>query len=370
MAAGRRRGEARNCSARADHGSRNSVDSRLNVNLVSLITPCRNEASHVEAFVDAALAQQLPASWDLELIIADGASNDGTRARLERRAAADARLVLVDNPAGATAVGLNLAIARARGETIVRLDVHTRYAPDYVQRCLETLERTGAASVGGPWQPEPGTGRAGWIALAWASRFGSGGAASRQVDHRGPVDTVYLGAWRRETLRALGGFDEALLRTEDDDLNLRIVRSGGTVWQDPAIRSWYRPRASFSSLAAQMYQYGYWKWPLLRKHRVPASLRHLVPGLFVGVVALLLLLGLWKSLFAAVALALASLHLGAALGAAALVVAPSRSLPGWLAVAWATVCMHWAYGIGFVHALIDHALRGGRAGRAATRLTR
>lgn len=306
----------------------------------------------------------------MELIVADGASDDGTRKRLEDRAAADVRLVLVENPAGATARGLNLALAHARGECIVRLDVHTHYAPDYVQNCLAVLQRTGAASVGGPWQPQLGPGRAGWIARAWASRFGSGGAASRRVDYSGPIDTVYLGAWRRETLLALGGFDEDLLRTEDDDLNLRIVRGGGTVWQDASIRSWYRPRASFSALAAQMYQYGYWKWPLIRKHRLPASLRHLVPGLFVAAVVLGLMLGLLHAGFAVAALGLVTLHTMAALAAAAAVAPPWRHPVGWLAVAWATLCMHWAYGTGFLHALADHALRGRRAGRAATRLTR
>jgi succinoglycan biosynthesis protein ExoA len=340
------------------------------VSLVSLITPCRNEVDHVETFVDDALAQPLPAGWTLELIVADGASDDGTRQVLQRRAAAEPRLVLVDNPAGATAQGLNLALARARGAVTVRLDVHTRYAPDYVLRCIEVLQRTGAANVGGPWQPQMGPGRAGWIARAWASRFGSGGAASRRVGYSGPVDTVYLGAWRTETLRALGGFDETLLRTEDDDLNLRIVRGGGTVWQDASIRSWYRPRGSFRALAAQMYQYGYWKWPLIRKHRLPASPRHLVPGLYVAVVALLLLLGLVHAAFAVAALALLVLHAAAALAAAATVVAPWQHPQGWLAVAWATLCMHVAYGTGFLHALLDHALRGGKAGRAATRLTR
>ncbi len=342
--------------------------------LVSLITPCRNEAPFVDAFLDAALAQRLPPGWRLELLVADGASDDGTRQRLEARVAAEpgaeTRLVLVDNPEGATAAGLNRALARARGECIVRLDVHTTYAEDYVARCLAALERTGAANVGGPWQAHIGSGRAEAIARAWSSRFGSGGAASRRLDYSGPVDTVYLGAWRRETLQRLGGFDETLLRTEDDDLNLRIVRGGGVVWQDAAIRSWYRPRASFTALAAQMYQYGYWKWPLIRKHRLPASLRHLVPGLFVGGVGLLALLGLLHPGFVGAALALVALHTLAALAAAATVARPWQRPGLWLGVAWATLCMHWAYGAGFVHALADHGLRRGRAGRAATRLTR
>ncbi len=337
---------------------------------VSVIVPCRNEAPWIDAFLDSALSQRLPAGWQMQVVVADGGSDDGTRRHLDARAAAEPRLHVVDNPDRHTAGGLNRALRAADGEFVVRLDVHTTYAPDYVQRCVEALQRTGAAAVGGPWRAHVGTGRAEAIALAWGSRFGSGGAASRRLDHTGPVDTVYLGAWRRETLQALGGFDEALLRTEDDDLNLRIVRSGGIVWQDADIRSWYRPRASFGALAAQMYQYGYWKWPLIRKHRIPASPRHLVPALYVGGVALLALGGLVHGGAALAALALVALHTAAALAAAATLAPPWRRPLAWLGVAWATLCMHWAYGAGFLHALLDHALGRRRPGAGATRLTR
>jgi glycosyltransferase involved in cell wall biosynthesis len=338
--------------------------------LVSVIVPCRNEAAHVDAFLQAAHAQALPTGWSMELLVADGRSDDGTRERRARQAIEHPGLRIVDNPAGQTAHGLNRALAAATGEVIVRMDVHTTYAPDYVAACLDALQRTGAAAVGGPWRAHVGTGRAEAIALAWGSRFGSGGAASRRVDHSGPVDTVYLGAWRRETLQALGGFDETLLRTEDDDLNLRIVRGGGVVWQDAAIRSWYRPRASFGALAAQMYQYGYWKWPLIRKHRMPASPRHLVPALFVGSVGVLALAGLVHAGAALAALALVALHAAAALAAAATLAPPWRRPLVWLGATWATLCMHWGYGVGFLHALLDHALGRRRPGAGATRLTR
>ena len=337
---------------------------------VSLITPCRNEAPYIEGFLDSALSQALPAGWAMELIVADGTSDDGTRERLQARAAADARLQVVDNPAGHTAGGLNRALRAATGDVVVRLDVHTTYAEDYVQRCVEALDASGATCVGGPWRPWVGEGRATAIALAWASPFGSGGAPSRRVEHRGPVDTVYLGAWRRAELLRLGGFDEALLRTEDDDLSLRIVRGGGVVWQEPAIRSWYRPRGTFTALAAQMYQYGYWKVPLIRKHRLPASPRHLVPGLFVLGLVALALGGLWDTRLAVAAVALLALHAGVALAAAGTLVRPWQSPARWVGIAWATVCMHGAYGAGFLHGVIDAVVRRGRAGRAATRLTR
>ena len=109
--------------------------------LVSLIVPCRNERGHIDAFCDAALAQQLPEGWTLELLVADGASDDGTRAALDARAAADARIAVLDNPRRIVSTGLNACLARARGEVVVRMDVHTVFAPDYVAECLAALSK-------------------------------------------------------------------------------------------------------------------------------------------------------------------------------------------------------------------------------------
>jgi len=251
---------------------------------VSVIAPCRNERTQVERFVADALAQQLPAGWALELIVADGASDDGTRERLAALAAGEPRLRLVDNPQRIVATGLNRALAAARGEVIVRMDLHTTYAADYVGQCLATLARTGADNVGGPWRAE---GRGPWgraIAAAFQSRWVAGGARSRSLTHDGPVDTVYLGCWPRAGFARWGGFDETLVRNQDDEHNLRIVAGGGCVWQSPTIRSVYQPRESLAAFARQWLQYGYWKPFVMRKHGRAAALRQLLPG--AGVAAL------------------------------------------------------------------------------------
>ena len=337
-------------------------------NAISIVVPCRNEAGYIDAFLDSALAQMLPAGVELEVVIADGRSDDGTRERLAERAALEPRLRVIDNPARITSAALNAAIAAALGETIVRMDVHTTYAHDYAAQCLQALRETGAACVGGPWVP---VGQ-GWpqaaIAAAFESRFGSGGAASRRVDFNGEVDTVYLGAWPRAQLLAIGGFDETLVRNQDDELALRITRGGGRVWQSAAIRSRYAPRASFVALYRQFQQYGYWKVPVIRKHRLPAAPRQLVPFIFVALVALLALLGLlWTPAWWALA-AVAGLY--AAASAVNAVAVARGSLLQMLGVAWACACMHVGYGIGFGRGLIDFTLlrRGPRA--SSTSLTR
>jgi succinoglycan biosynthesis protein ExoA len=277
--------------------------SKLEGGLLSVIVPCRNERDHIEAFCASVAAQQVPEGWTLEVLIADGLSDDGTRERLAALCARDARFVMIDNPGRIVSCGLNRCIERAQGRFIVRLDVHTVYAPDYLARCLDTWHATGADNVGGPWKAEGASGPKGRvqcaIAAAFQSRWVAGGARSRDLGYEGPVDTVYLGAWPRETFARFGGFDETLVRNQDDEHNLRIHKGGGRVWQSSTIRSTYYPRALVSDVFRQYRQYGYWKPFVMRKHGQAASIRHLVPGVFVGLWLALLLLTLGSLLWAA-----------------------------------------------------------------------
>ncbi|MGO4392625.1 glycosyltransferase family 2 protein [Variovorax sp. M-6] len=252
--------------------------------IVSIIVPCRNESAYIERFCQSALGQTMPADWALELVIADGMSDDDTRDRLGHLASADSRVVWIDNPHRITSSGLNRALARAAGSVIVRMDVHSEYAPDYVEQCLAVLAETGASNVGGAWKAEPEEGAGSMqqaVAMAFQSRWVAGGALSRRLDYDGWVDTVYLGCWPRLTFERFGNFDESLVRNQDDEHNLRIVRGGGHVWQSSRIRSVYRPRRSLSQVFRQYAQYGYWKPFVMRKFGQPAAWRQLVPGTLV-----------------------------------------------------------------------------------------
>jgi succinoglycan biosynthesis protein ExoA len=245
-----------------------------------VVVPCRNEIKAIGPFLDSLLRQDLE-DIQAEIIIADGMSDDGTREVLEAFCEKHHQVKVIDNRDRIVSTALNAAIRVAKGEIIIRMDVHARYASNYVRSCVDVLERTEADNVGGPAIAK-GDGYIGRVvAAAFQSVFSVGGARGHQPDYEGPVDTVCFGCWRTDVFGKIGLFDEALIRNQDDELNFRLVREGGVVWQSPEIVSWYQPRSSLSAFFRQQFQYGFWKVAVIQKHRLPASWRHLVPGTFV-----------------------------------------------------------------------------------------
>ena len=341
-------------------------------NVVSVIVPCRNERKYIEAFCAGVLRQRLAPGWQLQLVVADGQSDDGTRELLQRLAAAEPRIDWIDNPARIVSTGLNAALQRATGRIIVRMDVHTEYADDYVVQCIAVLAETGADNVGGPWHAVPDAGAGAMqqaVAAAFQSRWVAGGALSRRLDYDGWVDTVYLGSWTRQTFERFGGFDEALVRNQDDEHNLRIVKGGGRVWQSSRIRSAYRPRAGLAQVFRQYLQYGYWKPFVMKKHGQPASIRQVVPGGFVALLALSAVaaitgLAVWPLLGVASAYALAVLAMTAAVWQSG-----RLALPVLLRIPAVVAAYQLGYGIGALIGWWD-ALRHGRGGARFAGLTR
>jgi succinoglycan biosynthesis protein ExoA len=248
---------------------------------VSLVIPCFNEKEYISGFIEKILSMDF-SFYDVSIVVADGMSNDGTRDILFEKASKDKRIYIIDNVKRIVSSGLNLAILFKKSEYIIRLDVHTLYEDDYIIRCIEALNGNLGNCVGGAWNIDPGNdlvSRA--ISTAFSSPFGSGGATSRDVSFNGKVDTVYLGAWRRLQLIKYGMFDENFVRNQDDELCLRIIKSGGVIYQSSSIKSKYFGRQSFKKLYMQFYQYGFWKPFVMAKHREIASIRHLAPFLFV-----------------------------------------------------------------------------------------
>ncbi len=246
---------------------------------ISIILPVLNEADHLEESVHSILSQDY--LGDIEIILAIGPSHDGTEKIAQALADIDSRILLVENPSGRTATALNIAIADAKYSIIVRVDGHSQLPNNYLTLVSSILEETGAVNVGGVMNAqgrtlfEHGVARAMKSALGvGASRFHIGGTA-------GEVDTVYLGAFRKEALLAAGGFDERFTRAQDWELNFRLRSAGGLIYFDPRLVVTYRPRPTVIALAKQYFNYGRWRRVVSRTHQGTINYRYLAPPIAV-----------------------------------------------------------------------------------------
>ena len=338
---------------------------------ISVVIPCRNERRHIREFLDSVLMQVLEPDWQVEILVADGLSDDGTREVLRQYSEKAPQVRMIDNPGRIVSTGLNAAIGAATGEVIIRMDAHTVYAGDYIRECMRALQTSGADNVGGPWVAE-GRGLIGKaIAAAFRSPFCTGGGKAHDPNYEGEVDTVYLGCWARTVFDRVGLFDPDLVRNQDDEFNFRLRRFGGRIWQSPRIKSSYTPRTSVGALFRQYLQYGFWKVAVIRKHRALACWRHAVPVVFVSWIlsslmglAWAVLLGM-NTVASAIAASLATGLFVYLLACAASTLPFTRSLeprallilPGVIAV------YHVAYGLGFLIGVLRFA--GRPSGRIA-----
>lgn len=235
--------------------------------VVSVIVPTFNEAMDLPAAIDAIARQDHPTDR-LEVVVVDGASPDGT-AEVARRALATLGLdnsAVVVNERRTTSSNLNLGLAWTTGEIVCRVDARTRIEPHYLRTCAEVLgARTDVSVVGGAQvaTPRDTTIKARGIARALNNRWSMGGSRYRRATTSGPSDTVYLGAFRRSDLLAVGGWDEDLISNQDFDLNRRMA-ARGQVWFDASLRSTYVPRETFRQLWHQYVRFGrakvrYWR---------------------------------------------------------------------------------------------------------------
>ncbi|MPZ48537.1 MAG: glycosyltransferase [Dehalococcoidia bacterium] len=250
--------------------------------LVTVLLPVRNEAGFIDPCLRALAAQDYPRDR-FEVILLDGESSDTTVQEVE---ALQAELSLPDkvinNPRRTTATAMNLGIWIARGEIVIKVDGHTRVAPDFISASVLALRQSGADAAGGPIRTvgqEDAIGSA--IALAMSSPFGVGDTAFRHSQSEQWTDSVPFGAYRREVFQRVGLFAEDIERGEDDEFNYRLRDSGGRILLTPTIRSEYYSRSTYAALARQYWNYGLAKVAVLERHPRRLRARHLVPSAFV-----------------------------------------------------------------------------------------
>lgn len=334
---------------------------------VSVILAVRDEERYIARALEAVLQQSYPHD-DLEILVVDGESDDRTREVVVSLALLDPRVRLLRNPLRRVAGGLNVGLRAARGDVIVRVDGHCVIPPDYLATCVRMLRAGEADCTGGPVRAEGETTMGRAIARAMSTPFGVGGAAFRWADAMREVDSLPFGAWRREVFEVIGGFDETLVRNQDDELSDRLRRHGGRIVMDPAIPVRYFSRPRLAGLWRQYLEYGFWKVRVIRKRGGwPSSPRHLVPAVFVCAVLGSLLVAVATRFWFLPACVLGPYALFL-LSATAQSLALLRDRAA-LLVPCALAAMHVAYGVGFLLALARTAEPAPPAAPVAERRT-
>jgi glycosyltransferase involved in cell wall biosynthesis len=263
---------------------------------VSVILPVLNEESHLESAVLSILSQNY--QGPLEVILAIGPSRDHTAEIAKKLSDADSRVIIVQSPTGRTAAGLNLALKKSQSPVVVRVDGHAQLPSNYIALVVEILNSTGAVNVGGMMAADGTTRFENAVAGAMRSPFGVGASRFHTGGQAGAVDTVYLGAFRRDALLAIGGFDERFTRAQDWELNFRLREKGGLVYFDPRLEVIYRPRSTIKALAKQYFEYGRWRRVVSRRHPGTINYRYLAPPVaLVGFMVSLLLGTFLSSIF-------------------------------------------------------------------------
>lgn len=314
--------------------------------VVSVIIPVLNEENYIEKCIESVIKQDYKKD-DMELILIDGCSDDKTVEIINNYINKYDFIKLYQNKKRTVQCALNIGIKNANGTYIVRMDAHSEYANDYISKCIEYLEKTGADNVGGPMIAKGKTRKQKIVAAAYHSSFALGGGKFHEENYEGYADTVYLGAFKRQTLLDIGMYDEMLPRSEDDDLNFRITENGGKIYITPEIKSIYYPRSNYFDVFKQYFEYGFWKVAVIKKHKKPARITHLIPVSFVTFIFIFLILSLFSKIalgiFASVMILYFGLDMYFSLRNSHL-----NLLSDKLSLAWVHVILHISYGLGFL----------------------
>jgi len=315
------------------------------VEKVTVIVPILNEEKYIQNFLDSLLKQDYPKE-DLEVILIDGISNDKTVEIIKKYIEKYKFIKLIINEKKTVQYALNLGIKSASGEYIVRMDAHAWYEKDYISKCIEYLKKTDANNVGGPTVVKGNGKIQKVIAAAYSSPFALGGGKHYRENFEGHSDTVSWGCFKKDYLVSLGMYDERLPRSEDDDLNFRIVKSGGKIYITSKIKSEYYPKESFSKLFNQYFNYGLWKIAVIKKHKRPLRITQLVPMTFVGFLILFGILSFFSSiglyLFLSGIIVYLLMDFFFSFKNSSLKTFKDRAL-----LMWAHIVVHISYGLGF-----------------------
>ena len=323
---------------------------------ISVIVPCRNEKKYIKSLLNNIDWQDYPKNR-LEVIIADGMSDDGTREVLSKFISKYKNLTIIDNEKKIVPTALNKAIKISKGDYIVRLDAHSVYPRNYLSRLIKVIEKTGADNVGGMWITKPGniSIKAEAISLAMSCSFGVGNSYYRTTTNKKEpfeVDTVPFGCYRRSVFERIGYFDEELVRNQDNEFNERLLKAGGKILLIPDLKIDYFARENFTKLWKMNYHYALFG-PLVDKKlgEIP-RIRKYIPSLFVLSLLIPSILGLkirkarYITYFSALTYLICNFYVSFK------ECKKRKNFKLFHYLIWSFVTAHFSYGIGFINGAI------------------
>jgi glycosyltransferase involved in cell wall biosynthesis len=325
--------------------------------MVSVVIPCRNEVKAIEGTVKAILASDYP---EIEILVVDGMSDDGTREVLDRLCATEPRVRRIDNPKKLTPFAFNLGVKNARGAYIQIVGSRNVMARDYISLLVKNIEADPAvACVGGDYQHVSDSKMGRWISLAMESRFGMGVGNYRTMRGDCYVDTVGVPLYKASVFLEVGYFDEQLTRNQDDEFNFRLTERGLKIKYVHNAKVTYLVRGSVKKAFHQFSQYGYFKVFVNKKHRAITTGRQLVPAAFLAFWMLGIPLALFFPQVAWLLLVVAALYIFTGL----ITAGRGLGIKDRVAVLGTCLALHLGYGLGYWQGIWDFVVNN-RAPRA------
>lgn len=317
----------------------------MNEIIVSVVMPVYNEEKYIDDCIKSLLEQDYPIE-KMEWIFVDGCSKDKTVEILNGYKEKYPDLIKVfNNPNKIVPFAMNIGISKSIGKYIVRLDAHADYAKDYISKCVYYLDTTDAENVGGIAETKSKGFIGGAIAKMLSSKFGVGNSQFRINGKSGYVDTVPFGAFRREVFSKYGGYDERLVRNQDNEMNYRIRRNGGKIYMADDIHLTYYCRDSVKGINQMARKNGMWNVITMKLCPGSMGIRHFIPLAFVLSVVGLVGLGFAHWIFWACLAVELALY---ALFDIAFSVKAARGVKEFLVLLFLFLSFHVSYGIGSI----------------------
>lgn len=322
--------------------------------LISVVIPCRNEKKYIVECLQSLLNQELSRD-EYEIIVVDGLSDDGTREILFQFEKQYSMIHVIDNELKITPIAMNLGIRNARGENIAICGSHTKYDYKFLSSALKLLQdHSEAGCVGGPIFSVGENDFAKTVAYAMSSNIGVGNAKHRFPDYEGYAEMACFPIYRKTVFEKIGYFDENLVRNQDDEFSLRYRLSGGKVFISPKVKSIYYVRNSAGKLFKQYFQYGFWRWIVLKKHKIQISYRQMIPPLFIISLIVSFIMGLVIKSF--IVFFMIPIVYFIAIFAHSVKIAKRESFKTRLYFFEAVVILHFSYGTGVIYSYLKDKL--------------